>query len=185
MNDLETVGNAQISTSVYKYGTGSMYFDGTGDWMLSVASQSIGFRTGDFTVEFWIYPSNWTNTYVGVIAGITNNSLWIGKNASNFVLRAANNTDLVSYGTMPTTGTWTHIAVTRSGTTARMFYNGTQVASATTGNDFVDGAFYIGQDGGSNAFTGYLDDFRITKGYARYTANFTAPTAAFQNFGPY
>jgi hypothetical protein len=184
MNDLETLGNSQISTSVKKYGTGSMAFDGTGDWMLSVASQSIGFRTGDFTVEFWIYPSNWTNTYVGVMAGILTNSLWIGKNDTNFVLRAANNTDLVSYGTMPTTGTWTHIAITRSGTTARMFYNGTQVASATTGNDFVDAAFYIGQDGGSNAFTGYIDDLRITKGYARYTANFTAPTAALPDIGP-
>ena len=184
MNNLETLGNSQISTSVVKYGTGSLAFDGTGDWMLSVASQNIGFRTGDFTVEFWIYPSNWTNTYIGVIAGIVVNALWIGKNGSNFVLRAANNTDLVSYGTMPTTGTWTHIAVTRSGTTARMFYAGIQVASATTGNDFPDAAFYLGQDSGGNAFTGYLDDFRITKGYARYTANFTPPTEAFLNIGP-
>jgi hypothetical protein len=184
MNDLETLDNSQISTSVKKYGTGSIAFDGSGDWMLSVASQNIGFRTGDFTVEFWIYPSNWTNTYVGVMAGIVTNSVWIGKNASNFVLRAANNTDLISYGTMPTTGTWTHIAITRSGTTARMFYDGTQVASATTAHDFVDAAFYIGQDGGSNAFTGYIDDLRITKGYARYTANFTAPTAALPDIGP-
>ena len=118
------------------------------------------------------------------MAGIVTNSAWIGKNASNFVLRAANNTDLISYGTMPTTGTWTHIAITRSGTTARMFYDGTQVASATTAHDFVDAAFYIGQDGGSNAFIGYIDDLRITKGYARYTANFTPPTAAFPNIGP-
>jgi hypothetical protein len=184
MNDLETVGNAQISTSVVKYGTGSMSFDGTGDWLLTQNNLTIGFGTGDFTVEFWINPTNWSNTYAGVIGGQNTNSLWIGKNTSNFVLRASNNTDLVSYGTMPTTGTWTHIAITRSGTTARMFYDGTQVASATTGHNFVNAAFYIGQDGGGNAFTGYLDDMRITKGYARYTANFTPPTAAFSNTGP-
>lgn len=184
MNDLETVGNAQISTSVVKYGTGSMSFDGTGDWLLTQNNLTIGFGTGDFTVEFWINPTNWSNTYAGVIGGQNTNSLWIGKNTSNFVLRASNNTDLVSYGTMPTTGTWTHIAITRSGTTARMFYDGTQVASATTGHNFVNAAFYIGQDGGGNAFTGYLDDMRITKGYARYTANFTPPTAAFKDTGP-
>ena len=184
MNDLETVGNAQISTSVVKYGTGSIALDGTGDWLYSPDTLTPAFTTGDFTVEFWINPTNWSATYAGVVCGILTNSLWIGKNASNFVLRAANNTDLVSYGTMPTTGVWTHIAVTRSGTTARMFYDGTQVASATTAHNFVASAFYVGQDGGSNALIGYMDDIRITKGYARYTSNFTPPTAAFPNIGP-
>jgi hypothetical protein len=184
MNNLETVGNAQISTSVVKYGTGSIALDGTGDWLYSPDTLTPAFTTGDFTVEFWINPTNWSATYAGVVCGILTNSLWIGKNASNFVLRAANNTDLVSYGTMPTTGVWTHIAVTRSGTTARMFYDGTQVASATTAHNFVASAFYVGQDGGSNALIGYIDDLRITKGYARYTATFTPPTAAFPNIGP-
>ena len=184
MNDLETVGNAQISTSVVKYGTGSLAFDGTGDWLYSPDTYALAFNTGNFTVEFWINPTNWSATYAGVIGGIITNAVWVGKNGSNFVLRAANNTDLVSYGTMPTTGTWTHVAITRSGTTARMFYDGTQVASATTAHSFVVSAFYVGQDGGGNAFTGYIDDMRITKGYARYTANFTPPTAAFFNYGP-
>ena len=51
------------------------------------------------------------------------------------------------------------------------------------------GRLYIGasdyNSGSSEYLTGYIDDLRITKGYARYTATFTPPTAAFPNTGPY
>ena len=67
MNNLETVGNAQISTSVVKYGTGSLAFDGSGDDLRVVnAGVTTGFGTGDFTVEFWVYANTWSsfNTFV-------------------------------------------------------------------------------------------------------------------------
>jgi len=57
MNDLETVGNAQISTSVVKYGTASMYFDGTGDYLTAPSNPAYNLGSGNFTIEFWVYPN--------------------------------------------------------------------------------------------------------------------------------
>jgi hypothetical protein len=57
LNDLETVGNAQVSTSVVKYGTGSMYFDGAGDYLSRPASSLYALGTGDFTIEAWVYAN--------------------------------------------------------------------------------------------------------------------------------
>jgi len=80
--------------------------------------------------------------------------------------------------------TWFHFAVVRNGTTFTAYVNGVAGAAATGVSAAV---FYSAQpirigvasDGSSFPFTGYIDDLRITKGFARYTANFTPPTAAF------
>jgi hypothetical protein len=86
------------------------------------------------------------------------------------------------------TGSWVHIAATRSGSSFRLFINGTQDGSATSSGivGSTSDYFSVGGTGGTNpdTMTGYIDDLRITKGYARYTANFTPPTAAFSNTGP-
>jgi hypothetical protein len=80
-------------------------------------------------------------------------------------------------------GTWYHLAITRSGSTWRLFVNGTQEASTTSTAAADAGTSYSLSVGWSKSSTenyaGYIDDLRITRGYARYTANFTAPTAAF------
>ena len=79
----------------------------------------------------------------------------------------------------PTANTWYHIAVTRSGTTVRQFVDGVQLGSNVTSSaSFANGPIQIGS-GGAGALNGYIDDLRITRGYARYTANFTPPTSAF------
>ena len=82
---------------------------------------------------------------------------------------------------------WVHIALSRSGTSTRLFMDGLQ-----TGSTYTDTLNYIaspvrigdGNDGVSPtaSFSGYIDDFRITKGIARYTANFTPPTLPFPDF---
>jgi len=83
------------------------------------------------------------------------------------------------------TNQWTHIAISRSGSTLRQFVNGTQVLSSTCATSIgsASGAsvWYGAAAGYPNQYfyTGYIDDFRITKGFARYTANFTPPTIAF------
>jgi hypothetical protein len=62
-NNLETAADAQIDTSVKKYGTGSMEFDGTGDFLLLPASPYHNFGTGDFTIEMWLYvPTGYFQT---------------------------------------------------------------------------------------------------------------------------
>jgi hypothetical protein len=65
-----------------------------------------------------------------------------------------------------------------------LFINGTQEASTTSSVSFDGGVatpIYIGDAGFGEYYNGYIDDLRITKGYARYTSNFTAPTAAFKD----
>ena len=91
----------------------------------------------------------------------------------------------------PVTGTWYHLAVARSGTALKAFVNGIQIGTTQTTSLSFSRAdtttpFWIGR-GGANGnlnhyFSGYLDDLRVTSGYARYTANFIPPTAALPSF---
>ncbi len=86
---------------------------------------------------------------------------------------------LVSSTTNTAASTWYHVAVTRSGTSLRMFINGILESSATNSSDLVASGLNLGLISTPYLMNGYIDDFRITKGVARYTANFTPPTGTF------
>jgi len=190
MNDLETVGNAQISTSVKKYGTGSLAFDGTTDYLQAPTNQIYALGTGNFTIEFWVYANSWTAT-ASTVVRIAGASDWVcqfdGSGVMNFYANGA--AQLVDSGS-PSTGVWTHYAIVRSGTSLKMYRSGTSVASATYATSIgASNVLLVGCGGDSNntlyCLNGYIDDLRITKGYARYTANFTEPTSALSDTGPY
>jgi hypothetical protein len=188
MNDLETVGNAQISTSVKKYGTGSIYFDGNLDGLFTQSTPNLAFGTGDFTVEFWLYLAANLNTFAKVVMmGTTGNCFTIEAQGTANVLNLTNltSTVYVTSSTALTTGTWIHVAATRASGTLRLFQNGTQVGSAANTVDFPNtGGIYIGRSNTGQETNGYIDDLRITKGFARYTTTFTPPTAALSDTGP-
>lgn len=181
-NVLETVGNAQIDTGTKKFGTGSLEFDGTADKLEMRHSPLQQFGTGDFAIEFWFYMSTFSGTTYVLLDKFDNNDGWqfytYSDNKLHFYL---NNADLLVSTTNLSATTWYHVAVTRSGTTARLFLNGTQEASTTNSTDISPTTnLRIGESvGGVGDFNGFIDDVRITKGVARYTANFTAPTKAF------
>jgi hypothetical protein len=179
-NNLETVGNTRIDTSVKKFGTGSMYFDGTGDYLTIPYNQYFDLVANDFTIEAWVYRNA-----IGAEHNIAATRPSSGNTGWNLRINSTNTlqfyytggSSVTSTGTIPAT-TWTHVAVTRSGTTVRLFINGTIDGSAT----FSDGTavvnvLRIGVDnsGAAGYMNGYIDDLRITRGYARYTANFTPP----------
>jgi len=193
MSVFETIGNAQISTSVYKYGTGSLAFDGTGDGLSLNYNPYVDMGSGDFTYEWWMNPSSQPSQ-----AGIwvqspdpsTFGPIWFVYESGIMRLYATtangswNIASQVQVSGTIATGTWTHFALTRSGGVWRSFVNGTQYWTITNSGSLyvLNTPMYIGIfGGGSRGYNGYLDDFRITKGYARYTSNFTAPTAAFPN----
>jgi len=187
MNDLETVGNAQISTSVKKYGTGSLAFDGTGDYLQIPFSQNLTMN-GDFTAECWVYVTSAPNAYGGILAfsNDTENVGWnilIGGNTSKFHFNVA--MTYTDTATSITLNTWTHLALVRSGSTGKLYING--VADANTVTTSATATCPTNPQIGSyplisgRTFFGYIDDVRITKGIARYTANFTPPTQAFPN----
>jgi len=188
MNDLETVGSAQISTAQSKFGGSSMYFDGTGDYLTSPNNPYGNFGSSDWTIEFWVNstqtsrvdPFGWNYAYTsagwgGVILNVSASGQMSWYEQTSQRINAT--------GTNWNNGAWNHIAVTRSGNSVRMFFNGTQVGSTYT-TSFSYGAnnsgFIIGvNNDGSGPLNGYIDDLRITKGIARYTSSFTPPTAAF------
>jgi hypothetical protein len=188
MNDLETVGNAQISTSVVKYGTGSLAFDGTGDWLTSPDTPNLQLGTGNFTIEGWVYL-NVAGSARGFVSKGTSTTGWsLGTNSSNQVVFSYASSSITSTGTL-SASTWYFITIVREGTSTnqtKIYISGTNDGTGTVATDFNQtNIMYIGADRvGSSALNGYIDDLRITKGYARYTANFTPPTAAFFNIGP-
>ena len=181
-NDLETVGNAQISTTQSKFGGSSMYFDGTNDGLIGPSTQLASFGTGDFTVESWVYLTtiSGADRYLFTTGnGIdTSLRLYIGSTGevvvyTSFGIRLSSTNPLV-------VNTWTHVAVRRYNGTLAVYLNGVQngTASYSTAID-CNGKISVGSDNnGGSSMIGYLDDFRVTKGIARYTSNFTPPTTA-------
>jgi hypothetical protein len=193
MNNLETVGNAQISTSVFKYGTGSMSLSASGNTLRTQYNNpSLSMGTGDFTIEGWVYLSSTPSTngvfqMSGTSGGFVNNqtaNLALGTNSSSTWQIYAKNTYTISSSTTIPVGSWIHFALVRSGTTTVLYINGTALITLTADSTNYSTP-YIGlgsiYDATSYPLGGYIDDLRVTKGYARYTSNFTPPTAAFPN----
>jgi hypothetical protein len=189
MNDLETVGNVQISTAVKKYGAGSIYIPGGGANAFIPPSPNFDMRAGNFTIECWVYNISIAANYPAFISSVTGWSAGASGHRFNnagaankytFHLNGAGDPYLTSTNTF-SFNTWYHYALTRSGNTFRMFINGVLEATGTsyTGNyNPALGGMRLGYsqwDGTNGYYNGYIDDLRITKGAALYTANFTPP----------
>jgi hypothetical protein len=180
-------GDAQLDTAVKKYGTASLALDGTNDSVSIPSSGTLGFGTNtDFTVEFWAY-SNTTGLSSATLFdlrtdGTDAEGISVAYRAAGEVdMRVGTTTAITGTGAGIATGVWKHYALTRSGTDTRLFVDGAVVgtkASDTTdygaSKGLVIGADF---DGTSNSVTGWIDDFRVEYGVAKYTGAFTPPTA--------
>jgi hypothetical protein len=191
LNNLETVADAQISTSVFKYGTGSMKFDGTGDRLSTPAKTAFALGSGDFTIECWVNSAFVGN---GGVAGQRDDAgtpalssfymLGIGTS-----LRCGFYVSATPYeiSVTMTANVWSHVAFVRDGATTRVYVNGVQQGTAAVSTVVVNTSIYpvqLGTTGDTVFFyNGYIDDFRFTKGICRYPSGttFTPPTAAFPN----
>jgi len=192
-NNLQTVANAQVSTSVKKYGTGSLKFNGSTDWLSTASNQSAQFNAGNFTIECWMYPTSLSGANVFHCYGYqttSTRSTLAYLNGGN--LRFAYSPDgststdssLGAHGM--STGNWYYVAIVRNGATVTAYVNGTALSSpitiSTTSVYNSAQPLVIGSDTTGDNFAGYIDDYRITKGYARYTTNFTPPTSALPTY---
>jgi hypothetical protein len=193
-NNFETIGQAQISTTQSKFGGSSMYFDGTDDRIVTDA-KAVTFGTGDFTIEFWTYLTESGGAEVlidtassGYAGELSIRTDYIDSSRSVYVTVGG-----ISFTATYTAATvllnnWRHWALVRSGTASnnvKLYLDGTSIGQGTTTasitistNIFAIGGA-PGPTSGYTNTTGYIDDFRITRGIARYTANFTPPTSAF------
>jgi len=184
-----------ISTTQSKFGGASGFFDLEGNVISAPNNEDFNMRAGNFTMEIWAYTTVTSQRqfilYRGNNAGAADSSSFsleiTALNKIRFVLIdslgsfPANTNEIISSGSI-SQNTWTHIAAVRDGNTVTLYINGTSDGTVSvTGksmrsvNQVVKIADYTST--GALEFRGYLDDLRITKGKAVYTANFTAPTS--------
>jgi len=182
-------GNAQIDTAVKKFGTGSIEFDGTGDYLLINGSTYPLDLSGDFTVEFFVRHTNVAAAQKYITLGPSGgaiSTLMLIDVSTNFRLFIDGSSRLLGSAGGPTINTWYHIAVVRNGTSIKYFLDGNEELNYTqsTPKDYsLNYTYPIGINQGLTiqSLYGYLDEFRIST-VARYTSNFTPPTAPFPNF---
>lgn len=184
-------GNAKLTTAQSVFGGASLFVadSGTGGYIYCDNDATAFTLPGDFSIECWINIANtssqrvvWdtrpTTSGAGITVEISTGEQWrVYVAGTQRFLSAAMSVNA-----------WHHLALCRAAGTIRAFLDGvsfgTPYADATifSDNKLTIGS-YIDQRGLlSNSFRGYLDEFRFTKGLARYTANFTPPSAAFDAF---
>lgn len=186
-------GDTKISTDKSVFSGSSAYFDGSGD-LLTVSSTSVfNFSSTPNTFECWLYPTAFPSSgnYCRV---------WMfGSNgvSSSFIPFQFGDTGVVQSGA-PASGyagltassgltlnAWNHLALVQNGASSKLFLSGTLVASGTvTSPTSASNDMKIGYDTVSTVnynYKGYIDEMRITKNQARYSANFSVPTDPFPN----
>lgn len=192
-NTVTAVGNAQISTAIAdpfgNSSSGVLALDGTGDYLTTTSNTAFRFGTGAFTIESWVRFGLTIDSYGRIVqcGNFNTGGDWqllrnVNPNPANpaqvrFDISGSN---LINSSILVPQNTWAHVAVTKSADTVQMFINGTLAGTATSTVNLSQSVITVGASTtGTESHNGYIDDLRITKGVARYTANFTPPTAPF------
>jgi hypothetical protein len=195
-SNLKLVGNTTGSTTQVKFSnTKSMYFDGSADYIrLEDLGTGALNTTSGFTIESWMYPIEWS-TAQGNHALFGLNLISNGENVLVFAAYGGgalySGSGNVQTSSDVSINQWSHVACVVVGTSTKIYLNGSEVLSHTFANlsgvNWEDCILAIGAEydaangtGVGNWFKGYIQDFRITKGLARYTANFTPPSASLE-----
>ncbi len=168
---------ASYTTALYG---GSGYFDGTS--YLSVASNAaLALGTGNFTIEFWIYPivipGAGVFTSIYVLGASLTNTMFINFRGSGTIGLTDGGSVYATTASPLVANNWCHIAVVRSSGSSRIYTNGVGGTAVACAADFAQNFVTIAYDSINAAFNGYLSNLRVVKGTAVYTANFTPPTA--------
>lgn len=196
VDTLKSPPSPLTKTAIKKFGTASGWFGANVSYLEAADNADWDFGTGEFTIDFWVYPTGWIDDVVTTFiscggAGIsTDEAGWCVQSLrfnSNYLTFSSNDgsTHNVITNEDLTLNTWTHIAVVRkSNNDVVIFINGTSEATLAHNYDIDPGAgetLKIGtcHEGEGRYFLGYMDEIRISKGIARWTENFDVPT------GPY
>ncbi|MEK7161034.1 MAG: LamG domain-containing protein, partial [Patescibacteria group bacterium] len=164
----------------------SAYFDGAGDYLTLTDSADWEFAAGDFTIDFWAYNLGGSNgavwqaadaDYGAVFGQVSGNTLTVSLSGNGTSWNLINSQSL---GALPDFS-WTHYAAVRSGSTLYTFRNG-EIIEQQSISGIVNtpaGVATVGRFNGPGAsvqhLSGYIDELRVSKGVARWTANFEPP----------
>jgi hypothetical protein len=181
---------AKISTTKSKWGGSSLFLDGTNDYGEVAYDADFDFGNADFTVELWYYPlSQQSDSYIIAVNDNSSQSAWAqavieGVSVGSGMKIEGGSYDSgmkwTAYSSEIALNTWHHLAYVRYNNKVYMYVNGTATDSGTTIGSLRNNStsVLIGRRSHGTYTNAYLDDIRITKGLARYTANFTPPTEA-------
>ena len=175
----------QLSNTQTKFGSTSLY---VADNVTISSSDGFNMGTGDFTIEAWYYFTSFSNSFGhydqwnGSSTGSGNVQMWNSTSAQGKIKWYYDGSSNFTSSTTMSTGQWYHVAYVRESGTLKIYFNGTVDSNTQSysGQLGKTGTLYFGDQhaGGGGAPQYYIDDLRITKGLARYTSNFTAPTTA-------
>jgi len=186
-----TVSNVTVSTTQYKWGTGSIYHasSATNSWIAYTASNWTNF-SNQWTIECWfILPAGFNNgnlELTEVLVGSAGPNITCYNSGEFNVYSGPGGSAYYSTQTSLTTaGVWHHMAMckTSGNNTPTLFIDGIQLTNiqqvTSSGWTNGNGVFYQGRADGGSKTQVYVDDFRITQGIVRYTANFPTPSKTF------
>jgi hypothetical protein len=178
-------GNVQISSSNSKFGGSSVYFDGNGDYLEIPSSSDFDILGGDFTIDFWFKAMDLSGKIMAF--AVKDGTFYLNLENNKIIAwappcRITSNFTLTDYS-------WHHFALVRSGAEQKLFIDGFLDSSITTDNPPYFSQFYnvyVGRYATNTErdFKGYIDEFRISKGVARWTSNFTPPDIPYINREP-
>ena len=184
---ITAVGNAQVDTAQKKFGTGSVLLDGTGDWLSLADSDDWNFGSGDFTIDLWIKRNATGATYLfgqsNATYSATSRAWEINLTATGVIQGrvwvAGANQEAPSPGSITNDGLFHHLALIRYGNNLYLYLDGVSggakdITGLTVQNS--TNPLYIGSLAGLTPVNGWLDEIRVSKGIARWTADFTPPT---------
>lgn len=192
-------GNAARSATQSKFGGYSAVFDGTGDYLTTpYVAADFNWWTGSFTLECWVFASSFStwqlsdggnnlhSKLIGNSDAASITSYWsfgpLASGAVTFRYWNGSETNAATSTATVVSGQWNHIAVVFDGSKINIYVNGVGLATpvSVSGTPQASTSVPLALGGyNSQYLAGYVDDLRITKGVARYTANFTPPAAAF------
>ena len=189
-----TIVNATYDTSVWKFGSASMKFDGTGDYLSIPDNDDWYFGAGNFTIDMWVRWSSLTGEQylISQMEADESDGWFIAKTSGNEITFAATSGSstigsYVSTDAALSADTWYHIAVIRNGTSLAIYKNGTALtltvntAIGSSSIPQIAESLYIGYEAANpnNEMIGWFDEVRIVKGTAKWTSNFTPPTTPY------
>lgn len=183
---LAVYGNSSLSTTQKKFGPTSLYCDGTGDGVLARLSQNttqFNFGTDVFTIEAWVYNTNYNATQGSTVIGAhefgTATDWLLGLDTSGKLRFVAGASSVTAPNALPQ-NQWVHIAAVRDNSgVVTLYQDGVSQSTATISGSIANTNYNvtIGVDnaGDEATFTGYIADVRVSKA-AISLGNFTAPT---------